>query len=119
MAENYKVNAATDASDSLSLDLNAILSASQVGAHLDLNAIPISTDVTETEKQERLQHALTDGEDFELIICLPTEEAERLLADSSNKITLTKIGTITSKHQQIQATVENQTVVIEPKGYSH
>ena len=103
LAGNFQINGATDASDSLSLDLNAMLLASQsgLGADLDLSAIPISNDVRESEANLRLNRALTDGEDFELILAVPPDEFDLLLADdwiASHPCPLTRIGTFTGKH---------------------
>jgi len=124
LARNYQIAGATDASDSLSLDLNAILlaSSSSLGADLDLDAIPISNDVQESDPSKRLNHALTDGEDFELILSVSGEQADLILADqwiSQNNVTLTRIGTFTDQHNQIRAIVDGKTIAIPPKGYVH
>ena len=124
LAGNFQINGATDASDSLSLDLNAMLLASQsgLGADLDLSAIPISNDVRESEANLRLNRALTDGEDFELILAVPPDEFDLLLADdwiASHPCPLTRIGTFTGKHTEIRADVDGKSIKIDPQGYVH
>ncbi len=38
----------------------------------------------EAGKHSALEHALTDGEDFELVLAVPPAEAERLLAEPAS-----------------------------------
>ena len=77
LADLGVVNAATDASDSLTSDLQAMTVASNCGAEINLDQIPVAEaarerarssadDATDPQavKQIALQHALTDGEDF-------------------------------------------------------
>jgi len=78
--------------------LNHILEASQVGALIDEVSIPIHTAVyrLKTQSAERhsayrlegrrgtqnaLRHALTDGEDFELLFTAPVKDAARIVND--------------------------------------
>lgn len=80
--ENYDIHAAMDISDGLSLDLNRLATESNVGALLDEAAIPISTDALElarTTGRPPLTHALSDGEDFELLLAVPPEEGKKWL----------------------------------------
>ena len=124
LADNFQINGATDASDSLSLDLNAMLLASEsgLGADLDLEAIPVSKDVKDLDVNQRLNCALTDGEDFELILAVSPDQVDQLLADdwiASHPCPLTRIGTFTDKHRGIRASADGKPVVIDPKGYVH
>ena len=124
LADKYQINAATDASDSLSLDLNAMLSASDLalGADLELEAIPISDQVQETEPAKRLNRALTDGEDFELILAVAPDQVDQLLADQwivTKQCLLTRIGTFTDQHNQLRATADGEQIEIQPSGYIH
>ena len=124
LAEKYQINAATDASDSLSLDLNAMLSASDLmlGADLELEAIPISDQVQETDPAQRLNRALTDGEDFELILAVAPDQVDQLLADqwlATKQCLLTRIGTFTDQHKQLMATADGEQIEIQPSGYIH
>ena len=78
LATGYQVNSATDASDSLTSDLMAIAQASGVAMEINLNSVPISPDVLESEDESSLEHALIDGEDFELIFTVPPEAATKI-----------------------------------------
>ncbi|MFN0136733.1 MAG: thiamine-phosphate kinase [Phycisphaerae bacterium] len=69
-----------DISDGLSVDLGHICDASNCGAMLDASLIDAATHddaqclSAQTGKPPR-EHALHDGEDFELIVCCPPERA--------------------------------------------
>ena len=78
------VHAAMDISDGLLLDLSRLANASEVGFRLDLRNIPIHRDVClypSTDNLSPLEHALGDGEDFELILVVSPDDAARLLRE--------------------------------------
>ncbi|MFO0803928.1 MAG: thiamine-phosphate kinase [Gemmataceae bacterium] len=71
--EAAPIHAMIDISDGLAADLQHILEESGCGANLDAAAIPISDDavkVSRTSGRTPLQHALGDGEDFELLFAV-------------------------------------------------
>lgn len=90
------LHAMIDISDGLAADLNHILEESRCGAVLQAGAIPISTDAVElsrTSGKSPLQHALGDGEDFELIFAVSPTDGERLLREQPvTGLTVSKIG---------------------------
>ncbi len=120
LAEHYRINAATDVSDSLSMDLNALASASGLGIDFDYNAVPVSSDVRETDPGQALQCALCDGEDFELIMSIPQSEIGRLLSDPRVPVDLTVLGKATDQHRELRA-IDNAGVwiTVTPQGYVH
>jgi thiamine-monophosphate kinase len=77
-----QLHAMCDLSDGLSADLNHILEESRCGAMLLAEAIPVSDAARELSRgsgKSPLQHALGDGEDFELVFTVSPEDGERLL----------------------------------------
>lgn len=95
IARTAAIHAMIDISDGLISDLGHILDESGVGAELDLSAIPIHADVAAAlPASERLHHALHDGEDFELLLCVSESDAETLMLDWPFDIPLTRIGRI-------------------------
>ena len=84
LREKGVVRAAMDISDGLLLDLSRLAGASKVGFRLDLENIPIHGDVglfPPADGRSPLEHALGDGEDFELILAVSTDDTARLLAE--------------------------------------
>lgn len=75
------VHAAMDISDGLSVDLLRMCDASHCGAVLDLDHVPISPaahELSQSSDKTPLEHALGDGEDFELLMAIPEPELARL-----------------------------------------
>lgn len=97
--ERYEIHAAMDISDGLSLDLHRLCTESKVDAIVYENEIPISADAKKLSQQERdgahfplhgvplspLEHALRDGEDFELLFTCDAETALRLSSEQPLK----------------------------------
>jgi thiamine-monophosphate kinase len=87
--------AMTDISDGLATDLNHICDSSGVGAELVKSSIPISSRVNETlTAGARLNHAMFDGEDFELLFTAAAGSKGIL---DRLPFECIQIGTITSK----------------------
>jgi thiamine-monophosphate kinase len=87
IAGAFTVHAAIDVSDGLSLDLARMMQASNTAAVLDLDAVPIHPDAVlmasrPGDGRSPLEHALGDGEDFELVLAMPPEEARRLVGQA-------------------------------------
>lgn len=71
-----------DVSDGLGLDLTRLARASGVALDVELDAIPLHAQAARMARRSgrsALLHGLTDGEDHELIACLPVRSAERLI----------------------------------------
>ena len=67
-------SAGMDVSDGLALDLFRLCRESGVGAEIDASAIPLAAEAALARPDlTPLEHALTDGEDFELLLALPPE----------------------------------------------
>src|SRR5262249_34005947 len=92
---NYPLHAGLDISDGLALDASRLAQASGCGAALDLAAIPVSSDALRLAAptgRPAIDHALGDGEDFELLLAIPAVAAAQVIEDTSIDIALTKIG---------------------------
>jgi thiamine-monophosphate kinase len=92
------IHAMIDISDGLAGDLNHITTESGCGALLHATSIPISAAarelaVADGESRSPLEHALTDGEDFELLLALDAADAQRLLETQPiSGINLSRVG---------------------------
>jgi thiamine-monophosphate kinase len=81
LAERFDLHAMIDVSDGLSTDVLHVARASGCGIALDAEAIPVSEDALELSRtgeghKDPLRHALNDGEDYELVFCLPERDAK-------------------------------------------
>ncbi len=124
LQERYRLHSATDISDGLSLDLSHICEESGCGAELDLEAIPIHDDATRLAEQRGdgvtpLAHALSDGEDFELILAVPPEETERLLREKPLATPLTCIGEFVQHAGLWTRDAHGAVTPLTPRGYRH
>ena len=80
--EAVELRAMLDISDGLAADLNHICEESACGAVLWAEAIPISDaarELSRTSGKTPLQHALGDGEDFELVFAVSPADGAKLL----------------------------------------
>ena len=95
---HYSPHAMIDISDGLAIDLHHILEESRVGVKLWATKIPISDDArqaAQADGRSPLDHALGDGEDFELLFTMAEADAARLLREQPFDTPVTLIGTIT------------------------
>ncbi len=86
LRESLDVHAMIDISDGLASDLQHLLEASQVGARIDVDTIPLNPEC------ESWNNAFEDGEDFELLFTIPAANASRI---ANCNIPVHVIGTIT------------------------
>lgn len=122
LAASYQIHAATDVSDGLSLDLSHVLTESGCGACLDLERVPISDDarrLAAASSRTPLDHALGDGEDFELILTASRSEAARILSDHPVNVPLTPIGEVIELQGLWYRAANGQLAPIPPCGYEH
>lgn len=119
LCEFAPVHAMLDLSDGLGSDLFHILDRSQVGAVLDSSTIPIHTDVPpDLAADVRLQRALSDGEDFELLFCVSRADGQRLLHSPPIGVPLTKIGEITAT-PGIVMLHQGESHILSRSGWAH
>jgi len=84
LADKFSIHALMDVSDGLAGDLRHILQASGVGAELLKRAVPVSRAAKAIAKRgdaakPAFVAALTDGEDFELLFTIASQDAVSLL----------------------------------------
>jgi len=126
VAAAFDVHAAIDVSDGLALDLSRMMAASGTGAVLDLAAIPIHPDAvrmaaTAGDATSPLGHALGDGEDFELVLALPADDARRLAVEGPTVagIPFTVIGEVVAGPGLVARSIDGNLHPLEPRGYVH
>ena len=94
-----------DLSDGLALDLQRLCKQSKVGAIIEIPALPINEAVQAdaTTPASPWQHALFDGEDYELLFTLPTQDWAEFSAawELSFDLPCRRVGHITADPGQI------------------
>ncbi len=100
--QQYTLHAGMDLSDGLLLDAHRLAAESKCGIEIHLEGVPVSSDARSLAAKQpvrspitgdaALDHALSDGEDFELLLALPADEAERLLRDQPLEVPICRIG---------------------------
>ncbi len=124
LSEHAMPNAGMDVSDGLALDLWRLSQASGVGAILDVARVPVSEDAANWAEQladgsTPLEHALGDGEDFELLLAMSPEMANRLCREQPFDCGLTIVGEFTSDGRLWQREANGQISPLVPRGFEH
>ncbi|MBL9124534.1 MAG: thiamine-monophosphate kinase, partial [Planctomycetaceae bacterium] len=122
--DRYHLSAGIDVSDGLATDVAHLAEESACGALLDLETIPIDPaahrlSAQTADGQTPLDHALGDGEDFELVLAVPPAEAARLLADQPLDVRLTRIGEFIPEPGLWQRDREQGRRPLAVRGYEH
>lgn len=120
-----------DISDGLALDLSRLCRESGVGATVDARLVPVSGAAAETAAgsgKSALDHALADGEDFELLIALPPpvwEAFSSFLAAPEHAVRVaglaafTRIGELTADRELCLRNADGTARPLAPTGYEH
>lgn len=112
LVNNFRVNSMIDISDGLSQDLGHILKASNAGAVIYEDLIPLSRDA------KNLSEALFMGEDFELLFTLSPSWAKKLVGKKDSRFRC--IGEITDKKYGLRLVDKNgREKDLKPKGFTH
>jgi thiamine-monophosphate kinase len=124
LMERYELHAGIDASDGLSIDLAHVADESGCGALIHTAAVPVAEDARRLAAQRAdgstpLEHALGDGEDFELILAVPPHEAERMLRDQPLGVPLTAIGEFIAEPGLWRADPQGKRSKMVPQGWQH
>lgn len=121
----YELRAGIDVSDGLLRDLAHLAEESGCGAVLRTDAVPVSDDarrLAETlgDGSTALDHALEDGEDFELILAVAPDEAARMLAERPlQDVPLTVIGQFVAEPGLWEADDQAGQRRLTPRGWQH
>ena len=109
-----------DSSDGLADAIVQICRSSSVGARLDRHKIPIHPALKRWSPDKALNWALYGGEDFELVLCLQREAAQRLVEQLGGAAAI--VGTITSDFDIRVIDPKNETpdeILTLERGFQH
>ena len=106
-----------DVSDGLAQDLGHILQASQVGATLALDKLPLSPALHTLRDEQKWQYALAGGDDYELCFTISPQNYEKLLQKQID-VSISIIGTV---HSSLGLTFEKNGIdhLLQFNGYQH
>jgi thiamine-monophosphate kinase len=93
----------------------AVVEAARVPVHADARRLAASL----ADGSTPLDHALGDGEDFELLLAVPPEEAERMAAEQPLAAPLAAIGRFVAEPGLWQLDADGRRAPLAPRGYQH
>jgi thiamine-monophosphate kinase len=108
LTRNFRIHAMMDLSDGLGADLPRLARASKVGFKIDMKSLPLTSGA-------RIDNAISDGEDYELLFAIAPRErtrVERAWRKKFPKVPLTRIG-------RLAQPLNNSTTQLLPGGYVH
>ena len=112
-----------DISDGLLVDLDRLLEQSRVGARLEAARIPVSDAARMAcDGREPLEHALADGEDYELILTVPAKRAADFEDAWARRFPLAcaRIGVMTPEQGVLSMRdADGRVIRRTPGGYEH
>ena len=113
------LHAMIDISDGLAADVHHLCEESRCGALLTAESIPIADAARNPgDSRSPLEHALTDGEDFELAFAVSSEDGARLIRDQpAPGIHLVKVGEFTQSGYAIDESGVRRP--LSPAGWVH
>ena len=120
--ERFKLHAGIDISDGLAIDAARLAKASSCGILLDPALIPISEAARQLSKLDGgkpVDYALGDGEDFELLLAVPTDAAREILSTQPLKVPITRIGEVIADAGLWHISADGHRKPLASTGYQH
>jgi len=116
----HLASAAMDVSDGLLTDLSKLCAASECGARLNLDALPVSAALQAVYGEPAAQqYALFGGDDYELLFTLPRDRLLQLQQVCSElQVACTPIGEVIAGHA-VECFRHGEAVVVRGAGYDH
>lgn len=122
LADYADIHAAMDLSDGLALDLRRMCQASGVGAMVDLARVPISEaamSLANDSGRTAVDHALEDGEDFELLLTASAEVAQQLIEEQPLACGLSIIGEVSAGDELFEREADGKIRPMQRRGFEH
>src|SRR5205085_9495589 len=114
LTKNFRVHAMMDLSDGLGADLPRLAKASKLGFMIDRGKLPLTPSA-------KIDNAISDGEDYELLFATSSRERtrlERAWRKKFPKLPLARIGCLTQRLNSASP-ARTSTSQLLPSGYVH
>ena len=112
--------AAMDISDGLAGDLHHLLAASQCGAEVAIDTLPVSSTVATLPVDLRRALAFAGGDDYELLFAAPPNQAARLAHLAAQVgVKITRIGRITDGTALVLRDAKGVAIANDYRGFDH
>lgn len=112
-----------DLSDGLAADVRHLCDGSGVGVRIDSTKVPLTPAAHEASQtgsgRTPLEHALGDGEDFELLFTLDPNDLERVQAAWKHATSITPIGVMTAELELLLIDAQGQPSQLPELGWKH
>lgn len=112
-----------DLSDGIATDLRRLVRAAGVGCDLEPERVPVAAAAQAVDgASAALEHALSDGEDFELLFTVPSSRSGGMLNawHDSFDLCCTRIGTITDRKDKIRCLLpDGSSRPLDSEGFTH
>ena len=122
LAAAVRLGAMIDLSDGLSSDVGHLCDESGVGVVIEAWRVPVSDaarQAADADGRSALDHALNDGEDFELLFTVDEADAEHL-ARLELGVAVSVIGRTTEpEHGRTLVNGRGEMIPLEPEGFEH
>lgn len=120
LACRHELHSMIDVSDGLAWDLEHICKASNVGAEIIADHIPIHREAkADKTPGAPLTAALNSGEDYELLFTLPAAHAEELLKSQPLSVKISCIGNIVEGKGIVMVQPDGKKEELKPVGWNH
>lgn len=114
--EMVELHAMIDISDGFALDLHRLCRESGCGAEIDGQSIPINSAAQQmNDGKSQLEHALSDGEDFELLFAVSEGDAHFL--SQQHAIPVFSVGRCVD--EGVTVVIDGKLESLDAKGYEH
>ncbi len=122
LAAGKWATAMMDVSDGLATDLRRLIAASGTGAVVEAARVPVSPAAKRLlDRRAPLEHALSDGEDFELLFTIPRREAAafEVAWRRQFRLSCTRIGELIRRPGLLEIENNGIRTPLKTRGYEH
>jgi thiamine-monophosphate kinase len=125
--EHYQLTAGIDISDGLALDASRLAEESNCGAVIYIDQVPIAAAARELAESEgaadvssaALQHALGDGQDFELLFAVSPSQGQAILDNGPLQCGITHVGELIAERGLWQQSARSERSGLAATGWRH